>query len=155
MIEDLQPLSAEEISHVIPNLENLLFHIVPSKFISPYLTLIWPYESSYDLKLTLKVIKSSGGAWACVRLVWWTVECVGWENGIDQWMITTSQRRIWIQLLWINQISLATSSGCFHFQVQHLENIKIWRFVLIWLRFDPDLTSIRPKISYWYTIISQ
>ena len=53
-------------------------------------------------------------------------------------MIITSQKRIWIQPLWINPISLATSNGCFHFQVQHLESTKIWRwFDLKWPPFDP------------------
>lgn len=88
--------------------------------------------------MTLRLINLSGDAWACARPVWWTVECADWEKEIDQWMIITSQKRIWIRHLWINLISLATSSGCFLFQVQHLESTKIWRwFDLSWPPFDP------------------
>ena len=92
--------------------------------------------------MTLRLINLSGDAWACARPVWWTVECADWEKEIDQWMIITSQKRIWIRHLWINLISLATSSGCFLFQVQHLESTKIWRwFDLSWPPFDPFLTN--------------
>ena len=145
MIADPLPLSAEEINHVIINLENHQFHTVPSKFPSPPSCNSGLWNDPKWPKMTLRLINLSGDAWACACQVWWTVECADWEKEIDQWMIITSQKRIWIRHLWINLISLATSSGCFLFQVQHLESTKIWRwFDLSWPPFDP----LPPKIIF-------
>ena len=54
MIADLLPLSADEINHVITNLENRQFHTVPSKFLdSPSaqpLSSLWPEMTPNDLE---------------------------------------------------------------------------------------------------------
>ena len=146
MIADSLPLSAVEINHVITNLENHQFLTVPSKFSISESPQLWlPDWSSIRPKMTPNELDTNKSFRRCLSLS-------------SPGMMNSRMRGLRERNRPVNDYNIPKkefesghhgSSGCFHFQVQHLESTKIWRwFDLSWPPFDLiplNLTNFWPR----------